>query len=113
MAFIYQKARDRVNELRNADLGELNDCSQELKLVHHDRAKLEYPSCYFELMSFPDPNNKSKQVNCVVIIPEHHAPNYYDLEDLSELVETTYKNGKAKKIDLLKKQKRSQKKNAK
>ncbi len=104
MAFIYQKALDRVNELRNADLGKLNECSQELKLVHHDRTRLEYPSCYFELMSFPDPNNESKQVNCVVIIPEHHASNYYDLEDLTELVETQYKGNKKKEVDLLRQQ---------
>ncbi len=106
--FALQKAHDRAKELQKAPQDKLNNCSQELKLVHKDRTKIKYSSCYFELMSFPNPNDETEILNCVVIAPEHHPAAYYELEDLSELVETKYvgKKNKKKKVDLLKQEKK-------
>ncbi len=104
MAYIFQKVVDRVSKLRNAGLSKLDNCNRELRVIHDDRTELRYSSCYYEFMTVTHPRNKKEKYNCVLIIPEHHAPGWYILEDLTELVEIKYegKDNKRKEVDLLK-----------
>ncbi|MBX9878036.1 MAG: hypothetical protein K2Y22_06210 [Candidatus Obscuribacterales bacterium] len=104
MAYIFQKVVDRVKKLRDAELGELDNCSRELRVKHSDRTELNYSSCYYEFMTVTHPRKKEEKYNCVLIIPEHHAPCWYILDDLTELVEIKYegKDNTGKEVDLLK-----------
>ena len=105
---IYEPVVKRLKELNdhtspsyvgNAE----NPFSSDIALEHGDGSKFLWKGCYYEFMEVILPpkrencNLSEYEIDatmvetewCVIIVPEHHAPFWYCLEDLEVLEEVT------------------------